>query len=157
MWTVLKFRAKSASGLGSCCVASGSEDVKKAVEETIADTGIKISLKNVGCVGMCHQVPLVEIIPHNEKPTLYAKVKPEEIQGIIANHFKPKSTFGMLKSSVYKFFESVQTDTVWDGVKQYSIDAREKQVTDFLDRQIPIATQYRGIINPLDIEEYKSP
>ncbi|MDP2112859.1 MAG: NADH-ubiquinone oxidoreductase-F iron-sulfur binding region domain-containing protein [Bacteroidota bacterium] len=142
-------------GLGSCCVASGSEDVKKAVEETIADTGIKISLKNVGCVGMCHQVPLVEIIPLNEKPTLYAKVKPEEIEGIIANHFKPQSTFGMLKSSVYKFFESVQTDTVWDGVKQYSIDAREKQVTDFLDRQIPIATQYRGVINPLDIEEYK--
>lgn len=142
-------------GLGSCCVASGSEEVKKAVEDTIADTGIKISLKNVGCVGMCHQVPLVEIIPHNGKSTLYAKVKPEEIQGIIANHFKPQSTFGMLKSSVYKFFESVQTDTVWDGVKQYSIDAREKQVSDFLDRQIPIATQYRGIINPLDIEEYK--
>ena len=142
-------------GLGSCCVASGSEDVKKAVEETIADTGIKISLKNVGCVGMCHQVPLVEVFPKNEKSTLYAKVKPEDIAGIIANHFKPQSTFGMLKSSVYKFFESVQTDTVWDGVKQYSIDAREKQVSDFLDRQIPIATQYRGIINPLDIEEYK--
>ena len=142
-------------GLGSCCVASGSEDVKKAVEETIADTGIHISLKNVGCVGMCHQVPLVEIIPKDGKSILYAKVKPEEIQGIIANHFKPQSTFGMLKSSVYKFFESVQTDTVWDGVKQYSIDAREKAVSDFLDRQIPIATQYRGIINPLDIEEYK--
>lgn len=142
-------------GLGSCCVASGSEEVKKAIEETIADSGITLSLKNVGCVGMCHQVPLVEIIPHNQKPTLYAKVKPGEIQGIIANHFKPQSTFGMLKSSVYKFFESVQTDTVWDGVKQYSIDAREKQVSDFLDRQIPIATQYRGIINPLDVEEYK--
>ncbi|MGE5428913.1 MAG: NAD(P)H-dependent oxidoreductase subunit E, partial [Methylococcaceae bacterium] len=142
-------------GLGSCCVASGSEEVKKAVEETIENTGIKISLKNVGCVGMCHQVPLVEVIPHDQKPTLYAKVKPEEIQGIIANHFKPQSTFGMLKNSVYKFFESVQTDTVWDGVKQYSIDAREKQVSDFLDRQIPIATQYRGIINPLDIEEYR--
>jgi NADH-quinone oxidoreductase subunit F len=28
-------------GLGSCCVASGSEDVKKAVEETIADTPFK--------------------------------------------------------------------------------------------------------------------
>lgn len=142
-------------GLGSCCVASGSEDVKKAVEETLSDTGIKISLKNVGCVGMCHQVPLVEIIPKDGKSTLYAKVKPEEIQGIIANHFKSQSTFGMLKNSVYKFFESVQTDTVWEGVKQYSIDAREKQVSDFLDRQIPIATQYRGIINPLDIEEYK--
>ena len=143
-------------GLGSCCVASGSEEVKKAVEDTIADTGIQISLKNVGCVGMCHQVPLVEVIPFNEKPTLYAKVKPEEIRGIIAHHFKPQSTFGMLKNSVYKFFESVQTDTVWEGVKQYSIDAREKQVSDFLDKQIPIATQYRGIINPLDLAEYKA-
>lgn len=142
-------------GLGSCCVASGSENVKKAVEETIAHTGIRISLKNVGCVGMCHQVPLVEVIPINEKPTLYAKVKPEDVAGIIASHFKPLGTFSMLKNSVYKFFESVQTDTVWDGVKQYSIDAREKQVSDFLDRQIPIATQHRGIINPLDIKEYE--
>lgn len=143
-------------GLGSCCVASGSEEVKKAVEETVEDTGIKISLKNVGCVGMCHQVPLVEVIPQNEKPTLYARVKPEEIRGIIESHFKPAGTFSKLKSSIYKFFENMQTDMVWDGVKQYSIDAREKQVSDFLDRQIPIATQYRGIINPLDIEEYKS-
>jgi len=143
-------------GLGSCCVASGSEDVKKAVEETLADSGIKISLKNVGCVGMCHQVPLVEVIPQNEKSTLYAKVKPEEIQGIIAKHFKSQTVLGKLKNKVYRFFEQVQTDAVWDGVKQYSIDAREKQVSDFLDRQIPIATQYRGIINPLDIEEYKA-
>ena len=143
-------------GLGSCCVASGSEEVRKAVEETVENTGIRISLKNVGCVGMCHQVPLVEVIPQNEKATLYAKVRPEEIQGIIESHFKSLGTFSKLKNSMYKFFESVQTDTVWDGVKQYSIDAREKQVSDFLDRQIPIATQYRGIINPLDIEEYKA-
>jgi NADH-quinone oxidoreductase subunit F len=142
-------------GLGSCCVASGSEEVKKAVEETVAETGIKITLKNVGCVGMCHQVPLVEVRPQNEKPTLYARVRPEEIKGIISSHFKPLGLRDKLRNSLYNFFERVQTDTVWDGVKQYSIDAREKQVSDFLDRQIPIATQYRGIINPLDIEEYK--
>lgn len=143
-------------GLGSCCVASGSEEVKKAVEETVENTGIRISLKNVGCVGMCHQVPLVEVIPQNEKPTLYAKVRPEEIKSIIENHFKPAGTLSKLKNGIYRFFENMQTDMVWDGVKQYSIDARERQVSDFLDRQIPIATQYRGIINPLDIEEYKS-
>ena len=143
-------------GLGSCCVASGSEEVKKAVEESVANTGIKISLKNVGCVGMCHQVPLVEVIPQHGKRTLYAKVRPEEIKGIITSHFKPAGLTAKLKNSIYNFFEKVQTDTVWDGVKQYSIDAREKQVSDFLDRQIPIATQYRGIINPLDIEEYKA-
>ncbi len=143
-------------GLGSCCVASGSEEVKKAVEETVADTGIKVSLKNVGCVGMCHQVPLVEVIPFDKKPILYAKVKPEEIQGIIATHFKPPGYLNKLKNNIYHLFEKAQTSAVWDGVKQYSIDAREKQVTDFLDRQIPIATRYRGVINPLDLEEYKA-
>jgi len=143
-------------GLGSCCVASGSEEVKKAVEETVADTGILVSLKNVGCVGMCHQVPLVEVIPHNGNPILYTKVKPEEIRGIIASHFKAPGPLNRLKNELYHIFEKIQTDEVWKGVKRYSIDAREKQVTDFLDRQIPIATRYRGIINPLDIEEYKA-
>lgn len=143
-------------GLGSCCVASGSDEVKKAVEESVENSGIRVSLKNVGCVGMCHQVPLVEVIPHNQSPILYAKVKPEDIRGIIANHFKPPGYFNKLKNSIYRFFENVQTSSVWDGVKQYSIDAREKQVTDFLDRQIPIATRFRGIINPLDLNEYKA-
>ncbi len=143
-------------GLGSCCVASGSEEVKKAVEETVENSGIRVSLKNVGCVGMCHQVPLVEVIPHNQSPILYAKVKPEDIQGIIATHFKPPGYFNKLKNNIYRFFENVQTSSVWEGVKQYSIDAREKQVTDFLDQQIPIATRYRGIINPLDLNEYKA-
>ncbi len=143
-------------GLGSCCVASGSEDVKKAIEESVVDTGIRVSLKNVGCVGMCHQVPLVEVIPQNEKPTLYAHVKPEEVQHIIETHFKPAGTFDRLRNKVFRFFENMQTDTVWDGVKRYEIDHREKQVADFLDRQVPIATEYRGIINPLDIEEYKA-
>ena len=143
-------------GLGSCCVASGSEEVRKAVEETVLDTGIKVSLKNVGCVGMCHQVPLVEVIPANKKPILYTKVKPGEIQEIIASHFKPPGHLKKLTNNIWHFFEKVQTSTVWEGVKKYAIDAREKQVTDFLDRQIPIATRYRGIINPLDLDEYRA-
>lgn len=141
-------------GLGSCCVASGSEEVKQAIEDAVSETGINLTLKNVGCVGMCHQVPLVEVIPHNGKTTLYAKVRPEEIRGIINSHFKSLKTIDRWKNSVYRFFENVQTDAVWEGVKKYAIDARETQVVDFLDRQVPIATQYRGTINPLDIQEY---
>jgi len=50
-------------GLGSCCVASGSEEVKKVVERSVQDRNINVKLKPVGCVGMCHQVPLLEMIP----------------------------------------------------------------------------------------------
>ncbi len=40
--------------------------------------------------------------------------------------------------------------------ERYLLDIRDKPVSSFLGKQIPIATEYRGIINPLDIEEYKS-
>jgi NADH-quinone oxidoreductase subunit F len=46
-------------GLGSCCVASGSDDVKKEIEQNLIEQNLNVDIKNVGCVGMCHQVPLV--------------------------------------------------------------------------------------------------
>ena len=151
-----EFQGEIRIGLGSCCVASGSDEVRKAVEQTVDVTGVNVQLKHVGCVGMCHQVPLVEVIPKNEKSVLYAKVKPEDVKNIIGTHFKSASLLDRMKNGMYNFFEKVQTDQVWEGVERYSIDVREQKVSDFLDRQVPIATEHRGMINPLDLEEYKS-
>ena len=49
-------------GLGSCCIASGSAEVKAELEQTIADSGILVDVKQVGCVGICNQVPVMEIL-----------------------------------------------------------------------------------------------
>jgi NADH-quinone oxidoreductase subunit F len=38
-------------GLGSCCVASGSEEVKKSVENAVWSNELNVRLKQVGCVG----------------------------------------------------------------------------------------------------------
>ena len=150
-----EFQGEIRIGLGSCCVASGSQDVKKEIEKTVATTGINLQLKNVGCVGMCHQVPLVEIIDEHKKSTLYAKVKPNEIADIISHHFKPKGFIHRLKTQTYHFLEKLQTDTSWEGVDRYLIDVRDEIVSGFLDRQLPIATEHRGVVNPLDMNEYR--
>ncbi|HKK41253.1 MAG TPA: NAD(P)H-dependent oxidoreductase subunit E, partial [Bacteroidales bacterium] len=47
-------------GLGSCCIASGSQDVKTALEDALADTRISVEVKQVGCVGICNQIPILE-------------------------------------------------------------------------------------------------
>ena len=143
-------------GLGSCCVASGSEEIRQAVEKTVNGSGIRVKLKHVGCVGMCHQVPLVEIVPLNGEPTLYSKVKPEDVKDIVFSHFQPHGLLARLKSKMLNTVEYIQTDAKWDGVERYALDYREKQVVSFLGKQIPIATEYRGILNPIDIEEYRS-
>ncbi|MGQ8337979.1 NAD(P)H-dependent oxidoreductase subunit E [Sunxiuqinia sp. A32] len=150
-----EFQGEIRIGLGSCCVASGSEDVKKEIEESVVGSGINVQLKHVGCVGMCHQVPLVEVIDKDKKSKLYAKVKPQEVRQIIDTHFKSQSLFKRVANKAYNYLEKVQTDEVWEPVERYSIDVRDEMVSNFLDRQIPIATEHRGFINPLDIEEYK--
>lgn len=143
-------------GLGSCCVASGSDEIRKAVEENVNRSGLRVKLKSVGCVGMCHQVPLVEVVPADGEPTLYSKVKPEDVKDILSEHFKPAGFFARLRNRFINGVEYIQTDAKWEGVERYLLDVREKPVSSFLGRQIPIATEYRGIINPLDMNEYDS-
>ena len=142
-------------GLGSCCVASGSDEIREAVEHTLSKNDLHVNLKSVGCVGMCHQVPLVEIVPVKGEATLYSKVKPEDVKSIIESHFQPSNFFSRLKNKFLNTVESIQTDSNWEGVESYELDIREKHVSTFLGNQLPIATEYRGLINPLDLEEYK--
>lgn len=142
-------------GLGSCCVASGSGEIEQEVERVVNQSGLRVKLKHVGCVGMCHQVPLVEIVPNEGEPTLYAKVKPEDVKSIVEKHFQSPGLLSKMKNKLFHFAEEIQTDRNWDGVQRYEISMREKPVASFLGNQVPIATEYRGIINPLDIEEYQ--
>ncbi len=142
-------------GLGSCCVASGSEEVKKSLEKAVASSGLNVNMKKVGCVGMCHQVPLLEMIPSGEEPVLYSHVKPGDVNAIIKKHFKPKGLWDRLKSSLLELAEDIQTDHNWEGVERFELNVREKQVSSFLGRQVPIATEHRGVLDPIDIEEYQ--
>jgi NADH-quinone oxidoreductase subunit F len=150
-----EFRGEIRIGLGSCCVASGSDEIRRALEETISSDNLDLKIKHVGCVGMCHQVPLIEVVEQGKAPFLYAKVKPDDIRYIVEKHFKPQGFFRKLKSNVLKITESVQHDDRWDGVEKYGINVRETQVAAFLDEQIPIATEHRGVLSPVDFEEYE--
>jgi NADH:ubiquinone oxidoreductase subunit F (NADH-binding)/(2Fe-2S) ferredoxin/Pyruvate/2-oxoacid:ferredoxin oxidoreductase delta subunit len=143
-------------GLGSCCVASGSDEIRDAVKDTIDRKGLNVKLKHVGCVGMCHQVPLVEIVPAQGEPTLYSRVKAADVDQIVQSHFQPEGLFKRLGTKLLNLADTIRDDSLWQGVDRYSLDVREKHVSLFLDKQIPMATEFRGIINPIDVEEYKS-
>jgi len=142
-------------GLGSCCVASGSEDVRQAVENKIKKDSLNVEIKQVGCVGMCHQVPLVEIVPNGKPAQLYAKVSPDKVNEIISHHFKPIGLVNKIKSKVGGLLENIQQESESNIAEKYTIDIREKHVNAFLGNQKPIATEHRGMISPLNIEEYK--
>jgi len=142
-------------GLGSCCVASGSEEVKNELEKSLSINHIEADVKQVGCVGICNQVPLLEIHKPNSEPVYYSKIKPEEVNGIIRKHFKSKSLFHRLKADFYDFVEENIIQDLPKSVRRYASEKRDTPVSEFLDGQINIATEFRGEISPTDINEYK--
>lgn len=141
-------------GLGSCCVASGSDAILQSLEETVRTSAYNLTIKHVGCVGMCHQVPLIEVIENNSEPSLYAKVNPDDIRYIVEKHFKPTGSFRQFKDKVFRWAESVQHDDRWDGIDKYGIHLHDAPVAAFLNEQIPIATEHRGVLQPSDLQEY---
>ncbi len=143
-------------GLGSCCVASGSSDVKLALEQSLDKNDIHVDVKHVGCVGICNQVPMLEIHKENESPAIYTKIKPDDINQVIKSHFKPESLSGKLKSSFYNFFENIAFKNLPESTKRYNYEEAGTPVSEFLDGQVNIATEHRGILKPTDLNEYKS-
>jgi NADH-quinone oxidoreductase subunit F len=142
-------------GLGSCCIASGSEAVKESLEETLTRTKIQAGVKHVGCVGMCHQVPLLEIVTPDNKSILYSKIKPSQVKKIINTHFKPEGLLTHLRNQFDNWLEEVIVDQALETERYQRLDPGIKPVSAFLDKQIPITTEFRGVLKPLDIEEYK--
>jgi NADH-quinone oxidoreductase subunit F len=78
-------------GLGSCCISRGSGRVWETLEETLAETGIRAHLKRVGCVGMCYQTPLLEIVHPDGRSALYARVREQDVRAILLRHLKPQN------------------------------------------------------------------
>jgi NADH-quinone oxidoreductase subunit F len=143
-------------GLGSCCVASGSQRVQQALERSLADTGINTRVKRVGCVGMCHRTPLVEVNLPDKDPVLYDSVQPEDVRRILLKHYKPKTLSQRIKNAAYQFIENIIEDPHSNGFTRHPLHFRDPNIQAFLGRQKHIATEHAGQIDPLDLEEYRS-
>lgn len=143
-------------GLGSCCVASGSAAVQDKVESVLMNNNIHTNVKQVGCVGMCHQVPLLEIVEQDREPVLYARVDPEDVKEIILKHFKPEGVLQKIRARFLNSIEGLYAHPEYQAVSHRLLDVREKQVDDFLNKQQHIATELKGELNPVDFDEYKA-
>ncbi|MFQ6036853.1 MAG: NADH-ubiquinone oxidoreductase-F iron-sulfur binding region domain-containing protein, partial [Sedimentisphaerales bacterium] len=135
-------------------VARGSGKLHDTLEKALDETGIRVKVKRVGCVGMCHQTPLLEVILPNDESFLYAKVQPEDAKAILLRHFKVPGIRRKISNIVSQTLDHILTGQIAEPVTRYSIDVREKPVADFLGRQKYIVTEHRGYIDPVDIDEY---
>ena len=70
--------------MGSCGIAAGALDTFTAVEELIERMHLdKVALSKTGCIGLCREEPILQVISGEEQKTTYGHVTPEVVARIV--------------------------------------------------------------------------
>ena len=74
-------------GMATCGIAAGARPVLNAFVDEVAKRHLNnVVVTQTGCIGMCQLEPIVEVfVPGQEKVT-YAKVSPDKVARIVADH-----------------------------------------------------------------------
>jgi len=140
-------------GLGSCCIAKGSGQLYDDLRHAIDRSGADVTLKPVGCVGMCHRTPMVEIAA-DRTTTFYDNLSAASARDLIARHVKPRNPLHRAFRAASRAFDRFFTDQAAPSVDRHLMDIRDPQVDAFLGPQKHLATEHFGHLAPLDIDEY---
>jgi NADH:ubiquinone oxidoreductase subunit F (NADH-binding)/(2Fe-2S) ferredoxin len=115
---------------------------------------LNIGVKPVGCVGVCNQTPLMEIITNGNSSYRYTNVKKKEVRDILLKHIKPGSFKQKFKFGLNDFLDSLLSDEKLEGQVNKPDAVREKYLDNFLSKQVHIATKDGGRLSPVLIDEY---
>ncbi len=118
-------------GLGSCGLASGGESVRDALEREAERAGAGAVVKAVGCNGMCHREPLVEVLEPGGATTLYGNVDAATARRIARRHLRPR----------WRRWATAEPPEPF-------------QAPEFLRKQRRIVLENCGEIDPLNVADY---
>ncbi len=143
-------------GLGSCCMAKGSDRLFEELNRCASQSGANVVVKRVGCVGMCHRTPLVEVAGPGRSAVFYAGVNAEQAGALLQRHLRPRRWTERLRGAWLRALDALLLDAPEPerAVQRFSLSKRDPAVRAFLERQVHIATEHFGKLDPLDLDEY---
>ncbi len=140
-------------GLGSCCVAKGSQALFDTVVAAVARAGGQVQVKRVGCLGACYQAPVVEVLVPGQRPVRYTGLQSADVPAVIGRHFPARGVVPRLRQ-----LGSIWLDRWLIGsgadVAACGVDPAAPATAAFLSRQVRLATQGGEALDPLDLQEY---
>ena len=74
-------------GMATCGIAAGARPVLNAFVDEVAKRHLNnVTVTQTGCIGMCQLEPIVEVYAPGKEKVTYAKVSPEKVARIVADH-----------------------------------------------------------------------
>jgi NADP-reducing hydrogenase subunit HndB len=74
-------------GMGTCGIAAGARETMKAVLKTIETENLRnIIVTQTGCIGLCEQEPILQVIIGDQPKVTYGKVTADVVKDIMKTH-----------------------------------------------------------------------
>jgi NADH-quinone oxidoreductase subunit F len=141
-------------GIGSCCVAGGSKEILSEIIETKEKYGLNIRLKPVGCVGVCNQTPLMEIVTRDNIHSRYTNVTKQQVEEILLKHIIPRSLNNRIRYNINDLADTFLSDDKLSSQVNVPVEIREKYLNNFLSHQVHLSTKDSGTLSPESFDEY---
>jgi NADH-quinone oxidoreductase subunit F len=120
-------------GLGTCGASAGGVQVFDVLQREIQQKKLNVSLKETGCLGMCYEEVLVEVV-ENGSSFLYGRVDPEIAKKIIDQHI-------------------INNKPVEEWIVNH-LPGGERE--EFFKKQNRIVLRNCGYIDPASIDDYRA-
>lgn len=73
--------------MGTCGIAAGARDTMKSVLNFIETNNLSgVTVTQTGCIGMCEQEPIVQVVIGDQPKVVYGKVNAEVAAQIMKQH-----------------------------------------------------------------------
>ena len=127
-------------GAALCGLAAGADQVVQAIEAQLARDGVEAKVSRVGCMGLCHAEPLVDVMAPGTTRMVYGRVTPELAEDIVASHVVtrralPELALGRLDGRAGAVGPDLGDHPMVQG-------------------QLRVALRNAGLIDPTDIFQY---
>jgi len=137
-------------------MAKGSDKLFHALAEGAEACGGNVTVKRVGCVGMCHRTPMIEVAQPGKGSSLYSDLTPAQARALVQKHFRPRGFMQHAGRLWTRMLDGLLLDDSSEqrGVQRFAMSKRDPGVRAFLDKQVHIATEHFGKLDPLSLDEY---
>jgi NADH-quinone oxidoreductase subunit F len=142
--------------LDSCCLAKGTDRVFQALQQNVAACGANATVKRVGCVGACYRTPMIEIAVPGRSSVTYAGLSLAQTGSVVESHFPARGLVRRFSQFWTRVADGLLVED--DGASaEHALSAaaqRDPGEQAFFRRQIHIAMEHYGRLDPLDLDEY---
>ncbi len=142
--------------LDSCCLAKGTDRVFHALQQSLAENGLKAAVKRVGCVGACYRTPMVEVVVPGRSSVTYSGLSLTEAGELVQKHFRPRGLARRVSRLWTRVLDGllVEDGPAAPAIEHLVVSRDDAGGKAFFGRQVHIAMEHYGRLDPLSLEEY---